>query len=200
MIKRVAVCILCMMMALSICVSAESMQSGIDAVTEQQTMPQNGERPAGGRGGMGGMQPPNGERPPMPADGEMPQRPEGEAPAEFNGERPQPPRDEAMQQTTGTTTGESKEPKKDNGTAEETQKTNESGETTADKEFEMPQGGMGGRGGFGGMMQQGQNTTETESTPMTFAGFLKEYQTPIISVILLALAFVFVIFYKRKIY
>ena len=147
MIKRAAVCILCMMM-FCVCVNAESIQSGTDAVTEQQTMPQNSERPAGGRGGMGGMQPPNGERPPMPADGEMPQRPEGE--------------------------------------------------TTADKETEMPQGGMGGRGSFGGMMQPGQNTPETESTPMTFTGFLKEYQTPIISVILLALAFVFVIFYKRK--
>lgn len=32
------------------------------------------------------------------------------------------------------------------------------------------------------------------------SGFLREYTTPIVSVVLLALAFVFVIFYKRKMY
>ena len=59
--------------------------------------------------------------------------------------------------------------------------------------------GMGGMNGFRGMMP-GDNNQAAESTPMTFTGFLKEYQTPIISVILLALAFVFVVFYKKKNY
>ncbi len=56
---------------------------------------------------------------------------------------------------------------------------------------------QGGRpGGFPGMPNQ-QAQTET---PKTFKELVMEYITPIISVVLLALAFVFVIFYKRKNY
>lgn len=43
-----------------------------------------------------------------------------------------------------------------------------------------------------------QNTATAE--PMSLLGFVSEYQTPIISLVLLALAFVFVKFYKRKNY
>lgn len=73
---------------------------------------------------------------------------------------------------------------------------------------EQPQGGRGNmgtppyggmRGGFPGNMQNNnQQTQETE--PMTFLGFIKTYSTPITSVILLALAFIFVVFYRRKNY
>ncbi len=58
----------------------------------------------------------------------------------------------------------------------------------------MDFGGGNMPGGFG------RNNTQVETEPMTFMGFIKEYQTPIISVILLLLAFVFVKLYKRKNY
>lgn len=80
----------------------------------------------------------------------------------------------------------------------------ESTDTNQDKNFQMP----GGNQQFGGQMPEGmgrnpfdmQNqNTETEQEK-GFWGFVKTNITPIISVILLALAFVFVIFYKRKNY
>jgi len=64
-----------------------------------------------------------------------------------------------------------------------------------------PFGGQmpGGMGGFPGNMQNAQNVaTEEQSTGLW--GFVKTYSTPITSVVLLALAFVFVLFYKRKNY
>ncbi len=57
----------------------------------------------------------------------------------------------------------------------------------------------GGMGGFPGNMQN-FNGQAQEEVPMTFLGFVQTYSTPITSVILLALAFVFVIFYRRKNY
>lgn len=56
-----------------------------------------------------------------------------------------------------------------------------------------------GMGGFRGNMQNNSERT-TEAEPLTFWGFVKTYSTPITSVILLALAFIFVIFYRRKNY
>lgn len=57
----------------------------------------------------------------------------------------------------------------------------------------------GGMREFGGIMPQGGENAQAE--PETgFIGFIKTYQNPIISLITLILAFVFVIFYKRKIY
>ena len=57
----------------------------------------------------------------------------------------------------------------------------------------------GMQSGFPDSMQNNnQQTRETE--PMTFWGFVKTYSTPITSVILLALAFIFVVFYRRKNY
>ena len=49
----------------------------------------------------------------------------------------------------------------------------------------------------GGMFNQQQNTTEQ---PTGFWFYAQKYFTPVISVVLLILAFVFVIFYKRKQY
>ena len=55
------------------------------------------------------------------------------------------------------------------------------------------------QGGFHGNMQNSNQPTQ-ETEPMTFGNFIKTYSTPITSVILLALAFVFVSFYKRRNY
>lgn len=57
----------------------------------------------------------------------------------------------------------------------------------------------GGMGGFPGNMQNFNGQTQ-EDAPKGFLGFVKTYSTPITSVILLGLAFVFVIFYRRKNY
>ena len=61
---------------------------------------------------------------------------------------------------------------------------------------ENPMGGQMPGGFRGGMPNFGQQETQ----PMGFGGFVKTYQTPILSVILLGVAFLFVIFYKRKHY
>ncbi len=56
---------------------------------------------------------------------------------------------------------------------------------------------------FGGGNMQGSfnfGGTQTQAEPMTFTAFVKEYQTPVISVVLLLSAFVFVKLYKRKNY
>ena len=55
------------------------------------------------------------------------------------------------------------------------------------------------QGGFPGSMQN-NNQQNQEAEPMTFGSFIKTYSTPITSVIILALAFVFVVFYKRRNY
>lgn len=56
-----------------------------------------------------------------------------------------------------------------------------------------------GMGGFPGNMQNFNEQTQEEQ-PVGFWGFVKTNSTPITSVILLALAFIFVIFYRRKNY
>ena len=96
-----------------------------------------------------------------------------------------------------------------------------SGETGEVGNVEIPQGegttqmrpeggrGGGGRGGmppeqFGTDSATAADTTmteaETSEESLSFMQILDEYQTPIISLLLLALAFVFVIFYKNKTY
>lgn len=63
---------------------------------------------------------------------------------------------------------------------------------------EMPQSGIGGGQAPDGMPNNTQNTEAEQSEG--FIGVIKTYPTPITSVILLILAFVFVFFYKRKQY
>ena len=68
---------------------------------------------------------------------------------------------------------------------------------------EMPQDGTmpgGNRGSFNGNPGQMQNTPSASTTTDTTAEatFPKDYTSPIISMLLLGLAFVFVIFYRRK--
>lgn len=85
-------------------------------------------------------------------------------------------------------------------TAENTTSTDEQNnhDTEENPQFEgrIP-GGM--QGGFPDNMQNNNQQTK-DAEPMTFWGFVKTYSTPIASVILLALAFIFVIFYRRKNY
>ena len=60
---------------------------------------------------------------------------------------------------------------------------------------QMPNEEFGGKMPFENNMN---NETAKDETPKSFTDYIKEYITPIISVILLAFAFVFVIFYKRN--
>ncbi len=93
-----------------------------------------------------------------------------------------------------------KEENTDNTQTEQpTNKTGENGENQQGQKAEAGQPNMDFGGGNmpGGFKFGG---TQTEAEPMTFMGFVKEYQTPIISVALLLLAFVFVKLYKRKNY
>ena len=92
-----------------------------------------------------------------------------------------------------------------NESVSETQQSVTTNKETPQQSEEKPQtnkgqaqfggGFQGGMGAFSGNMQ----TSQTEQE-MGFLGFVKTYFTPITSVILLALAFVFVLLYKRKRY
>ncbi len=60
------------------------------------------------------------------------------------------------------------------------------------------QGGFHGGTSFGG--EEAEINLSKDNRKTGFLGFVKEYFTPIISLVLLAAAYVFVIFYKRKMY
>ncbi len=96
---------------------------------------------------------------------------------------------------------------------ENEQPTDEKGENTNQPEGqaengEMPQNRNGNQMmppnmDFGARNMPGgfdANNTQSKTEPMTFTDFLKEYHTPVISVILLLGAFVFVKLYKQKNY
>lgn len=68
-------------------------------------------------------------------------------------------------------------------------------ETMPEVSEQMPEG----IGRFSGNMQNPNQNTKTEQET-GFLGFVKTYSTPITSVVLLILAFFFVIFYRRKNY
>ncbi len=70
---------------------------------------------------------------------------------------------------------------------------NQAPQTQPNRENSQFGGGFGGMGGWNMQAEQPEQ-------PTGFLGFLKTYLTPVISVILLALAFVFVGCYKRKNY
>ena len=91
----------------------------------------------------------------------------------------------------------------DGNTEETTQPPENSGENNRESGENTPFDGQmpGNMGDFnfpGGMTNSAQNTETEQATG--FLGFIKTYSTPIISVILLLCAFVFVRFYKRKQY
>ena len=145
--------------------------------------------------GLGEMSP-IGQRPSgdfAPPEGFIP--PEGEfAPPQNSGEFT-PPQGEESSNT------ETTAPQTDTGATEENQQVPENSKESGQMQGgnspfggEMPEG----MNGFPGNMQSGQNTAAEQ--PTGFLGFVKTYSTPITSVVLLGLAFIFVIFYRRKNY
>ncbi len=208
MLKKVIPIVVALCLIFSISVMAENTSAVPDGSADGalQKMSQ-GERPQGRRGNMG--MPSNGDMqgrtPPDMLNGEMPKGeftpPEGFTPP--NGEFTPPqntgeftvPRNDVK-----TNSSEASELNADSGVTKENQQTPENGEQSGqtggrNQHFggQMP----GGMGNFPGVMQ---NFNGQEDVPKGFSGFVKTYSTPITSVVLLGLAFIFVIFYRRKNY
>ena len=188
MLKKVIPMVISLCLICSISVMAENTNVTDDetAPAAAEQMPQ-GERPSGGRGGMppmGGM--PQGEfAPPEGMNGG--QRPSGNfTPSQNSGEFV-PPQNNGTNRNTETTT-----PQTDGElSAENAQMPGDNPQTNG----QMP----GGMGGFPGNMQNFNGQIQEEQ-PAGFLGFIKTYSTPITSIVLLGLAFIFVIFYRRKNY
>ncbi len=176
MVKKILISAMCLMLLLGVSVSA------------QREMPQgNPESFMGMPQGTppGGMELPEGVEPPQGMQGNR----EGFSGGE-QGQRPQG--------NTDNTQIENEQPTDETG--ENAQQPQEQGENQQGQNAEaMPPLNMNFGGGE---MSEGFNFggAQTEAEPMTFIGFVKEYQTPIISVVLLLFAFVFVKLYKRKNY
>ena len=177
MLKKVITIALSLFLLCSIGVLAASAVGEAQQREARGGMPQMGEMPQGDFAPHEGFTPPEGEFTPPQNAGEF-----------------TPPQNNGSAETTA--------PKADAGVAEETPQAAENGEESEQAQGENVQnapfgGGMPeGMGGFPGNMQ-GSQTAEAEQ-PAGFLGFVKTYATPITSVILLGLAFIFVIFYKRK--
>ena len=196
MFKKVVPIVISLCLIFSISVMAENTSAVTDgsAAGASQQMPQ-GERTQGGRGNMG--TPPSGamqgRTPPNMPNGEIPQGeftpPEGFTPPQNAGESAPP---ESSKNNTEAVTP----PANENVTTENKQ-IQENGTESNQTPGRNQQ--FGGMGGFPGNMQNFNGQTQ-EAEPMTFGSFVKTYSTPITSVILLALAFIFVIFYRRKNY
>ncbi len=183
MVKKIIACTAAFMLAFSMCALGEPVaETTAPEATAAPAQTQEG-MPQGGRGGMQPPQMPTGEAP-MGGEMQPPEIPGGEMP---QGEGIQPPEIPASEAAGSTAPQSETQISPENGTPEGTE-----GEAAA----EMPTG-RGGRMG-GGMMGQMQETTEAEpqTESGTFMGFVREYFTPILSVVLLALAFLFVKFYK----
>lgn len=194
MIKRVITIVLSLCLLFSISVMAQ----GISGDMPQGMPEMRGERPAGNRGGMG--MPPNAEMPegfapPSMQNGKMPEGftpPEGFQPPQ-NADNFAPRQNGAADNKVSATT-----PPADSGDNTQTPE-------NAEKTNQM-QGGMQ----FGGEMpeemkeffanMQGGNMNAQEEQETGIIGFVKEYSTPVTSIILLIFAYIFVIFYKRKHY
>ena len=201
MIKKVApiVAVLCLIFSISAMAENTSTVTDGSDISVSQQMPQ-GELQQGGRGNMG--MPPSGDMqgrtPPYMPDGKMPQGefapPEGFTPPKNSGEFTPSQNDV---KTIGT---EANEPNEDVGITEENKQKQDNVEQSAQTQSENQQFGgriSGDMGGFPGNMQNFNGQTQ-EDTPKGFMGFVKTYFTPIISVVLLGLAYIFVIFYRRK--
>lgn len=188
MIRKICAIALCIVMSCALCVYAEEIVQDNPIVNEQaeaqQDMPPRGGR--GFRGGPGGGMP-FGER------GEMPQPPEGMIPPDMaDGGNIEPPAFDSGQTP----------PR--NGVLPEVSDTDDTAEngTAEDGTAQNPDRAMGGmRGGMGANSPEAVESTaplaETADEPQNV---VEEYFTPIVSMILLAAAFVFVIFYKRRMY
>ena len=178
MLKKVITIVLMLCLIFSISVMT------VTAVGETQQ--------GGGRGGM----PPMGEMPQgefTPSEDFTP--PEGFTPPQNAGEFAPPQSEERG-------SAETTDPKTNKDLTEEGQQTQENGEDANQTQGGNQQFGdqmPGGMGGFSGNMQSFNGQTQ-ENAPKGFLGFVKTYSTPITSVVLLGLAFIFVIFYRRKNY
>lgn len=187
MLKKIIPIILALCLVFSISAMAEYEGAASDNNNSQpmQEMPiQNGERPQDGQQGT----------PPEMANGERLQG------GNRGGRMPQ---DEfAPSQNTETNNNEVAIPQNENNQdvndipENNTQNPDDASEQNGQQNRHFP-GDM--QGGFPGSMQN-NNQQNQEAEPMTFGSFMKTYSTPITSVILLALAFVFVIFYKKRNY
>lgn len=174
-----------------------------DAPAEQPVTNDGAPMQGGGRQGGGGRMgmPPdrnmnNGEPPQMP-DGEMPTPPDGAFPPAPDGTTEPPQGEESIQSESN---GQLQKPEENNTADTASQAADES--ASRPQRGDMPGNMVGQENGFGGMpsdMQANEAVAETD-TSGGIVGFLKTYSTPITSVILLALAFVFVLFYKKKQY
>ena len=193
MLKKVIPIAIALCLIFSISVMAENTSAATDGTSAgaSQQMPQ-GERPSGGRGSM----PPMGEMPSgdfAPPEGFTP--PDGEFTPPQNAGEFAPPQSNEIKNT------ETSAPNTNEGVTEENPKGTENGEESSQNQNgNSPFGGQmpEGMGGFPGNMQSSQNAATEQ--PTGFLGFVKSYSTPITSVVLLGLAYLFVVFYKRKHY
>lgn len=178
MLKKVITTVLslCLIFSVSVMtvVAAEETQQG----DMRGGMPRMGEMPSGDFTPPEGFTPPDGELVPPQNAGEF-----------------TPPRSEELGAS------EITPPKTDTGVTEENQKTPENSEESGQTQGGNSPFGGGmpeGMEGFFGNMQGVQNTGALQSAG--FFGFVKTYSTPISSVVLLGLEFIFVIFYRKKNY
>lgn len=204
MVKKVitTVLLLCLLSGISVMMvtATDTTRQG----RERSGMPPRGEMPSGDFAPPEGFTPPEGEfMPPKdfaPPEGEfMP--PEEFSPAEGDVMPPQDSGELMPPQSDENNNAETAAPETDTGVAEENQKSTENNEKSEQTQNRnSPFGGRmpDGMGGFSGNMQNSQNTAAEQ--PTGFFGFVKTYSTPITSVVLLGLAFIFVIFYRRKNY
>ena len=198
MFKKVIPIVISLCLTFSVSVMAENeilaSEETVPEVSEQ--IPQGAEgQPQGGRGNMrtppsGAMQ---GRTPPNMPNGEMPQGeftpPEGFTPPQNAGEFAPP--------ESSKNNAESVTPPANENVTTENQQTQEN--VTESNQTPGRNQQFGGMGGFPGNMQNFNGQTQ-ENAPKGFLGFVKTYSTPITSVVLLGLAFIFVIFYRRKNY
>ena len=196
MLKKVIPIALALCLIFGVSAMAENTSAVTDgsAAGASQQIPQ-GERTQGERGNMG--MPPSGDMqgrtPPNMPNGEMPQGeftpPKGFTPPQNAGEfvPPESSKNNAEAVTL---------PANENVTTEN-QQTQENGTESNQTPGRNQQ--FGGMGGFPGNMQNFNGQTQ-EDAPKGFLGFVKTYSTPITSIVLLGLAFIFVIFYRRKNY
>ncbi len=190
MVKKILICSICLMLLLGVSVSAQREMP-------QGNPPSNMEIPQGN--------PPSGMQRPQGTPPEGMELPEGAEPPQGM------PEDREV--FSGGEQGQRPQGNTDNTQLDAGQPTNEAGENAnqpqgQDVNGEVPQNQNGNQMtppdmdfGVGNMPSGfGKNNTPIDAEQVTFMGFVKEYQTPIISVVLLLLAFVFVKLYKRKNY
>ena len=138
---------------------------------------------------------------PVRGDFDPSKMPEGFTPPDGDFTPPQNSGEFTPPQSNESNNVEASVPETNEGVAEENPKGTENGEESGHTQSgNSPFGGQmpEGMGGFPGNMQSGQNAATEQ--PTGFLGFVKTYSTPITSVVLLGLAYLFVVFYKRKHY